>query len=315
MIKTDHTFAGKKVLEIESKALQELSSTLNEHFNQVVEDILQLSGHVVLTGMGKSGHIAHKIAATLASTGTPSFFVHPAEANHGDLGMLGTNDAIIALSDSGETEELFGITHYAKRKGLPVIAITRDKNSTLGRTAKHTLIIPEAEPACPMRLAPTTSTTMMIALGDALAVALLQARGFSAQDFHEFHPGGSLGRKLMQVQQVMHVGEKIPIVSAQTKMSDVLVVMTSKGFGCAVVADDDNKLLGIITDGDLRRHMEDDLVNRTALQVMSAKPKTIHPTMLIANALEFMYKRSITVSIIVDLDDKVQGVLHIHDCL
>ncbi len=247
-----------------------------------------VQGRIIVTGIGKSGHVGRKIAATLASTGTPAQFVHPVEASHGDLGMIGSDDAILALSNSGETSELADIVAYSRRFEIPLIAITGGARSTLAEAADIMLLLPSAAEACPMGLAPTTSTTMMIAVGDALAIALLERKGFSSADFQLFHPGGRLGRRLLRVRDIMHTKDEIPVVSFGTRMSEAILVMTAKSFGCVGVCDSGGCLIGVITDGDLRRHMGGSLLERTVAEVMHRNPKTIAAAGLAMDALGLM---------------------------
>jgi arabinose-5-phosphate isomerase len=266
--------------------------------------------------MGKSGHVARKIAATFASTGQPAQFVHPAEANHGDMGMITEDDLVIALSNSGETQELAGLLDYAKRFHIPLVSLTRKKESTLSRLADLSLVIPDYPEACPMGLAPTTSTTMMMALGDALAIALLKAKGFSEQDFKVYHPGGNLGSKLERVHAKMHRGDLLPLVSIDTPMTDVILKISEKGFGCVGVCEStvQDSLVGVITDGDLRRHMGDHLLTLTASDVMTPNPTVIAPDMLMSEALALMKYKRITSLFIVE-DNRPIGIIHIHDFL
>jgi arabinose-5-phosphate isomerase len=281
-----------------------------------VETLAQVKGRVTVTGMGKSGHIARKIAATLSSTGTPAQFVHPAEASHGDLGMLAEGDAVLALSNSGDTAELEDIVAYTRRFRIPLLAMTRGGGSALAEAADVTLLVPASAEACPMGLAPTTSTTMMLALGDALAVALLERKGFSSGDFQVLHPGGKLGQKLLRVADIMHDGDAVPLVRRNAVMAEAILVMTTKSFGCVGVTDDAGRLIGIVTDGDLRRHMaDDDLLRATVDKVMSGKPKTIRPQALAAEALGQMNASAITSLFAVDDKRRPLGILHIHDCL
>jgi arabinose-5-phosphate isomerase len=310
-----HQQVAKRVIDIESNGLRALSDGLDENFDKAIEWLSAIRGHLIVTGMGKSGHIAGKMAATLASTGTPSFFVHPAEAAHGDLGMITRQDAVIALSESGNSDELAGIIHYTRRHFIPLLAITRDAKSTLGQAADLCLLLPKAEPACPLRLAPTTSTAMMMALGDALAIALLEKRRFSSEDFREFHPGGQLGRKLKKVSDLMHVGDIMPLVSPRDKMRDVIVEMTAKRFGCAGVVDEAGHLVGIVTDGDIRRHMRDDFLMLEAGLVMTRNPRTITPASLAIKALGTMHDNAITCLFCVSEQGTPEGIIHIHDCL
>lgn len=264
--------------------------------------------------MGKSGHIARKIAATLASTGTPAYFVHPGEASHGDLGMIAPDDAVIALSNSGNTQELNDLLEFSRRFSIPLIAITARADSMIAELADIALILPPIPEGCPMGLAPTTSTTMQLALGDALAVALLERRGFSSKDFHVFHPGGQIGSSLQRVTDLMHRGDEIPVVSEDMRMSDAVLAMTTKHFGCVGVLDEDGWLKGVITDGDLRRHMGDSMLTLTARDVMTLDPQTIRETALAVEALALMNDRAITSLFVVE-DGRPIGILHIHDCL
>jgi arabinose-5-phosphate isomerase len=312
---SDPLTAGRSVLMIEAEGLHVLASTLDHSFTAAVETLVGSNGHVVATGMGKSGHIARKMAATFASTGTPSFFVHPAEAAHGDLGMITRRDAVLALSDSGESSELDGIIAYTRRRTIKLIAITRDPNSTLGKAADIVLRLPQAQPACPLRLAPTTSTTMMLALGDALAIALLEQRGFSADDFHAFHPAGQLGRRLMQVRELMHTGELLPIVALETPLPQAILEMTTKRLGCTAVVDSNGILAGIVTDGDLRRNLERGLDRLRVNDVMNSQPKVITAEALALKALGMMNDHAITSLFVVNADRQPVGVVHIHDCL
>ncbi|WP_230530745.1 KpsF/GutQ family sugar-phosphate isomerase [Microvirga roseola] len=306
--------AGRKALQAEIQGLELLSQALGVDFESAVTTLEAISGRVIVTGMGKSGHVGRKIAATFASTGTPSFFVHPGEASHGDLGMIGKDDAVVALSNSGETSELSDIVAYTRRMAIPLIAITGRPGSTLARNSDVALILPLAPEACPLGLAPTTSTTMTLALGDALAVALLEQRGFTAADFRLFHPGGKLGQRLLKVVDLMHVGEEIPLCSVGTSMSEVLMIMTGRRFGCVGVQNQAGKLVGIVTDGDLRRHMGGNLLDQLVEDVMTQAPVSVLPGALAASALEVMNSRGITTLFVVD-DDSPVGVLHVHDLL
>jgi arabinose-5-phosphate isomerase len=264
--------------------------------------------------MGKSGHVGQKLASTLASTGTPAFFVHPGEASHGDLGMIARDDVIIALSWSGETVELGNILSYSRRFGVPLISITSRNDSALGRASDIVLRLPLSQEACPHGLAPTTSTTMQLAMGDCLAIALLEARGFSAADFKIFHPGGQLGANLRYVADLMHKGDRVPLAPASLAMSEALVIMTEKSFGCLGVVDEAGKLAGIVTDGDLRRHMGPELLNARVDEIMTTKPKTISPDTLASAALQLINASSITALFVAD-DGKPVGIVHIHDLL
>ena len=307
--------AARRVLRTEIAGLEALVADLDGSFSAAVDRLSQVRGRVTVTGMGKSAHIARKIAATFSSTGTPAQFVHPAEASHGDLGMIADGDAVLALSNSGDTAELADIVAYTRRFRIPLLAMTRRDGSTLAKAADVTLLLPATAEACPMGLAPTTSTTMMLALGDALAVALLERKGFSAADFQVFHPGGQLGQKLLRVADIMHDGDAIPLVHRNTAMAEAILVMTTKSFGCVGVTDDSGKLIGIVTDGDLRRHMGDDLLRLPVDKVMSGRPKTIRPQALAAEALGQMNAAAITSLFAVDEKCRPLGILHIHDCL
>ncbi|QQP92551.1 KpsF/GutQ family sugar-phosphate isomerase [Skermanella sp. TT6] len=309
----DIAVAGR-VLRLEAEALIDLAAGLDAGFGRAVGLLGRITGRVVVTGMGKSGHVARKIAATLASTGTPALWVHPGEASHGDLGMIGKDDAVIALSNSGDTAELADIVAYAKRFRIPLIGITRRAHSSLAEQSDVALILPSSPEACPLGLAPTTSTTMMMALGDALAVALLERRGFSAADFKVFHPGGQLGRQLLRVTELMHREAELPLAPLDIRVCDAILVMTAKSFGCVGLTGPDGRLAGIITDGDLRRHMNPDLLGRPAASVMTADPKTIRPSALAGEALGIMNAMAIT-SLFVTDDGRPVGIIHIHDCL
>ncbi|MBO6784428.1 MAG: KpsF/GutQ family sugar-phosphate isomerase [Alphaproteobacteria bacterium] len=306
--------AARRVFRLEADALRAMGDALDDTFVRAVELIDGASGRAVVTGMGKSGHIARKISATLASTGTPSLFVHPGEASHGDLGMITRDDAVLALSNSGETPELADVISYCRRFDVPLIAITGRAASTLGENADCTLLLPPVAEACPMGLAPTTSTTAMIAMGDALAIALLDRRGFTAEDFQVLHPGGKLGQSLLRVEDLMHQGDALPLVAPDDKVADALLVMTAKGFGCAGVVDSAGDLVGVITDGDLRRHMSDTLPSLTCGDIMTGNPKTIRVQALASEALGQMNASQIT-SLFVARGNAPVGILHIHDCL
>ena len=272
-------------------------------------------GRVIVSGMGKSGHVARKAAATFSSTGTPAYFLHAAEASHGDLGIVQPHDVIVALSWSGETAELADLISYARRFRVGLVAVTANAESALGREADIVLELPKAEEACPNGLAPTTSTTMQMALGDALAVALLEARGFSATDFRVFHPGGKLGAKLTLVRDVMHTGAAVPTVSPEAGMGEAIIEMTARGFGAVGVRDAAGRLIGVVTDGDLRRHMGPDLTTRRVDAVMSRTPRTIAPDTLAAEALDVINSARVTALFVVDGAGALLGILHIHDLL
>jgi arabinose-5-phosphate isomerase len=306
--------SGQRVLATEAEALRALGQSLGTDFARAVQVLAAVSGRVIVSGMGKSGHVGRKIAATLASTGCPAFFVHPAEASHGDLGMVTPGDVVVALSNSGETPELSDIIAYTRRFDIPLVGLTSRAGSLLAEASTVALILPAMAEACPMGLAPTTSTTMMLALGDALAVALLERRNFSPADFKVFHPGGQLGQRLLKVGDLMHRGDALPLVGMDTLMSEVLLAITAKSFGCAGVLAADGHLAGIITDGDLRRHIRSDLLALRACEVMTADPKTVHPNLLAAEAVHIMNAKSIT-SLFVVAEGGPAGLLHIHDCL
>lgn len=306
--------SARRVLELEAKGLQAMAREIDEAFIRALDLIEKMQGRVIVTGVGKSGHIARKLAATLASTGTPAMFVHAAEASHGDLGMITASDVVIALSNSGETAELADVLVYAKRFDIPLIAMTGKADSALARASTVTLLLAPAAEACPMGLAPTTSTTIMLALGDALAVATLERKGFSPSDFQMLHPGGMLGRRLLRVADIMHRGDSLPLAKADEKMDEALITMTAKSLGCLGVVDSQGRLAGIITDGDLRRHMGDDLLHRTVSEIMTRNPKTIDAEALASEAVGFMNARKITTVFVLE-NARPVGVVHIHDCL
>lgn len=312
----DPLTAARRVLRLEAEALRQLEDSLDGGFTQAVERIGGMKGRAVLAGVGKSGHVARKIAATMASTGTPALYVHPTEASHGDMGMIGEADVVIALSRSGETQELGDLIAYCRRFGIALIAMTARPDSTLGRAADIVLALPDAPEACAETRAPTTSTTLQMALGDALAVALLERAGFTAEDFRQFHPGGSLGARLMTVGDLMHSGAELPLIAPEAEMSRALIVMSEKGFGCVGVVDADGALKGIVTDGDLRRHMNADLVSQRVDRVMTPDPVTLPPGALAADAMRRMTAKDprITVMFITE-NARPVGVLHIHDLL
>ena len=310
--------AARQVLGTEAEALHALAESLDDRFPRAISLLAGATGRIVVTGMGKSGHVARKIAATMASTGTPALFVHPAEASHGDLGMIVAGDAVLALSNSGETPELADLVAHSRRFALPLVGITGRADSALARAADVALVLPAAPEACPMGLAPTTSTTMQVALGDAIAVALLTRRGFTAADFRVFHPGGKLGARLTKVRDLMHRGDEVPLAAPDTPMDAALVAMTAKRFGCLGVAAPGGGLLGIITDGDLRRALDATgmpLLARRADAVMTSRPTTIAEDDLAATALRIMNERAITVLFVTDAAGRPVGILHIHDLL
>lgn len=306
---------ARRVLDIEANALRELAESLNGEFCDAINLIEGLKGRLVVTGMGKSGHIAKKIAATFASTGTPSFFVHPAEASHGDLGMIGKDDAVLALSNSGETPELSDIIAFTRRFNVPLIGMTRKPESSLAKQSDCPLVLPASPEACPNKQAPTTSTTAMLAFADALAVTLMERRGFSSEDFRTFHPGGKLGQRLLHVRDVMHGADDLPLIVRDALMSEALVTMTSYSFGCVGVLGDQGELVGIVTDGDLRRHMADNLVAMKVGDVMTSGPKVTSEGALAVEALAIMNDRSITALFVLDEADIPVGLVHIHDLL
>ena len=305
---------ARRVLNVEASALNDVATQLDDRFIKALNYIIACKGRVIVTGMGKSGHISRKIASTLASTGTPALFVHPGEASHGDLGMIIASDVVIALSNSGEASELAEIISYTRRFSIPLIAITAREQSTLATASDVTLLLPNAAEVCPMGLAPTTSTTMMLALGDALAVAIMEYKGFTADDYRNFHPGGKLGKTLLRVSEVMHTGKEIPLASEADLMSHILVIMTQKSFGCSGIVDKNGKLVGVITDGDLRRHMQSGLLNKPASEIMTRSPIVAHPKMLAAEALKILNEKKRTNLFVLDNGTPV-GILHIHDLL
>jgi arabinose-5-phosphate isomerase len=311
--------SARRTLALEADGLATLGAALDgplgTAFAAAVAVIRGARGRVIVSGMGKSGHVGRKIAATLASTGTPAFFVHPAEASHGDLGMITPADVVLALSWSGETAELRDLVQHAGRSAVPLIAMTAAPDSALGTAADLVLALPKATEACPYTQAPTTSTAMQLALGDALALALLEARGFTASDFRVFHPGGRLGASLTWVRDLMHSGERVPLVPLGTPMSEAIVVMSTKSFGCVGIVDGAGALVGVITDGDLRRHMGSGLLDQAVERVMTAHPRTIAADIVAGEALEIMTSAKITALFVVDGDGKPVGIFHVHDAL
>ena len=310
--------SATRTIELEGEGLRALkdalSGSLAGSFGEAVELLRSARGRVIVTGMGKSGHVGLKIAATLSSTGTPAYFVHPSEASHGDLGMITPQDVILAFSWSGETAELGNIVSYSRRFAVPLVAVTSNPDSTLGQAAELVLALPQAKEACPHGLAPTTSTVMQLALGDCLAIALLESKGFTAVDFKVFHPGGQLGARLKFVGDLMHKRDRLPLATFDMPMAEAIVVMTEKAFGCLGVIDEDGRLAGIITDGDLRRHMGDGLLEYRAADIMTAGPKTVAPDLLASAALEVINTSAITALFVVE-DGRPVGILHIHDLL
>jgi arabinose-5-phosphate isomerase len=307
---------GRRVIGLEARALAELEDTLGASFVRAVETMLGARGRVIVSGMGKSGHVARKVAATLASTGTPAQFVHPAEASHGDLGMITGDDVVLLLSNSGETPELADLIAYTRRFRIPLIGVAREPESTLLRQSDVALVLPRAPEACSVGLAPTTSTTMTMALGDALAVALMEHRQFTPEDFKGFHPGGRLGARLATVADLMHRGAEMPLTTPATAMGEALIEMSRKGFGVVGVVDDAGGLVGVVTDGDLRRNM-DGLLARSVAEVMTRNPRTIATTALASEALGVMNARKITTLFATDPaePDRPAGILHVHDVL
>ncbi|MGV3278867.1 SIS domain-containing protein [Rickettsiales bacterium LUAb2] len=306
---------AKSVIEIEQNGITLLKNSINDNLVKAIEIIMQTKNKVIVSGLGKSGHIANKIAATLASTGTPSFFVHPTEALHGDLGMISKNDSLIIISNSGLSKELAGILNYAVRFKIPIIAFTSNLESDLAKAATVILELPKANEACILGKAPTTSTTLSLVLGDALAITLLKLRGFDYENYKIFHPGGSLGASLMKVNEVMHKDKDLPMVITKTKMSEALITITSKKFGCTAIVDKDNTMLGIITDGDIRRHMAANFLTLTVDEVMTNNFSFIGENDFVSKALANMQNKSITNLFV--LNDKKQpiGIVHIHDLL
>jgi len=313
---TPHLATAARVIADEGAALTALAQSLDHRLTQAVDLLLAARGRVIVSGMGKSGHVGRKIAATFASTGTPAHFVHPAEASHGDLGMMARGDAVLVLSNSGETPELADLVAHTRRFGIPLIAIAGRADSTLAGQADIALILPDLPEACGIGIVPTTSTTMMLALGDALAIALMQARDFTPEAFAAFHPGGKLGARLARVRDLMHRGDALPLAGLRTPMTDALLTISQKGFGVVGVTDADGRLAGIVTDGDLRRHMAG-LLDRMAGDVMTPAPSTIRPDQLAVEAVALMNSRKITCLFVVDPAGSrlPVGILHIHDCL
>jgi arabinose-5-phosphate isomerase len=315
---TDFITSGLRTVEMEAQAVSQLTPRINQNFVLACETILACKGRVVVTGMGKSGHIGNKIAATLASTGTPAFFVHAGEASHGDLGMITKADVVIAISNSGSTSEVIRLLPLIVRLGIPLISMTGDVNSQLAQAAYAHLDVSVTTEACPLNLAPTTSTTVTLVMGDALAIALLEARGFSAEDFAFSHPGGTLGRKLLlRVCDIMHKDDDVPKVMIDQPLQDALLEMTQKGFGMTTVISKEKKLLGIFTDGDLRRAIDQkvNIASTTMADVMSPNPKTINQDILAVEALTIMESTAITALVVEDEKGHPTGVLHLHDIL
>jgi len=310
--------SAKRTLDLESHGLNALAAALGDSladdFGQAIAVLANATGRVIVTGMGKSGHVGQKVAATLASTGTPAYFVHPSEASHGDLGMITRHDVVLAFSWSGETIELTSLINFSRRYAVPLIAVTSRPDSTLAKASEVTLTLPHAQEACPHGLAPTTSTVMQLALGDCMAIALLESRGFTASDFKILHPGGQLGANLKFVSDIMHKGDAVPLVAETVAMSDALVTMTEKSLGCLGITDGDGRLVGVITDGDLRRHMGSGMLEAATADIMTADPKVVGPDTLASAALEVINTSNITALFVVDAGKPV-GIVHVHDLL
>ncbi|WP_138924734.1 KpsF/GutQ family sugar-phosphate isomerase [Sulfitobacter sp. BSw21498] len=307
---------ARRVIRTEAQALEQLADSLDDRFRQAIDLLVATRGRVIVTGIGKSGHIAKKIAATLASTGTPAQFVHPAEASHGDLGMITADDVVLAISNSGEAPELANLIAYSRRFSIPLIGITSRATSSLGAHCDVVLELPQLPEACGTGVVPSTSTTMTLAMGDAVAIALMENRSFTAEHFREFHPGGKLGARLSRVADLMHTGDALPLVQADAPMSDALMAMSSKSFGVVIVTDASGALAGIITSGDLGRHL-DGLMEKTAREVMTPTPVTVAPDALAEKAVGIMNARKITCLLVLDptQGNDPAGLLHIHDCL
>lgn len=308
--------SAKKTIDKEIEALRMMENELDESLTKALDIMQKTQGRVIVTGMGKSGHIASKIAATLASTGTPSFFVHPGEASHGDLGMFTQQDCVLAISNGGESKELSDVLVYCKRYNIPLISMTKSPDSSLGKAGNVVLRLPDDGEACPFGLAPTSSTTATLVFGDVLALALLERKGFSKLDYKQRHPGGKLGAMLQKASDLMHKGEEMPIVKKDAGMQEALLTMTSKMLGCVGVVDTDGKLLGMITDGDLRRCISPDMLNKKAVDIMTKNPKTIVPDIMAVEALNIMNNtgKGITQLFVIE-NDKPVGIIHLHDCL
>lgn len=312
--------AGRRVLETEATALNDLANSLGVDFTAAVEVLLEVKGRVIVSGLGKSGHIARKITATFASTGTPAQHVHPSEASHGDLGMITRDDVVVMLSNSGENRELSDLIAHTRLVGIPLIGISSKPESTLIQSSDIGLILPEAPEACPMGKAPTTSSTMMLALGDALAVALMERRGFNMDDYRVLHPGGQLGQSLIRVSDVMHTGDEMPLVTGNAPMSEMLATLVERKFGCVGILDDSGALIGVFTDGDLGRNLDSELMNKSAFDVMTKTPKVIRDNALVAEALALMKEKKIWTLFIYDhtgVEENINpiGIIHIQDCI
>ncbi|TNE42365.1 MAG: KpsF/GutQ family sugar-phosphate isomerase [Alphaproteobacteria bacterium] len=312
---------GRRVLETEAEALSALGNALDSSFSAAIDALLGVKGRVIVSGLGKSGHIARKIAATLASTGTPAQHVHPSEASHGDLGMITRDDVVIMLSNSGENRELSDLIAHTRLYNIKLIGISSRLDSTLMKASDICLLLPEAPEACPMGMAPTTSSTMMLALGDALAVALMERRGFSKDDYRVLHPGGQLGKALIRIETIMHTGDKVPLVTGNVPMADLLGVLVAMRFGCVGITNDQGALIGIFTDGDLGRNISADLMNKTAFDVMTTNPKVITSDALVAEAIRMMEDKKVSCLFVMPPDDAATGagrpvgIVHMHDCI
>ena len=305
---------AKRVLSNESDAIKQLAKSLGKNYVDAIDKLDNVKGRVIFTGIGKSGHVARKMASTFSSTGVPSYFVHPSEASHGDLGIIDHSDAVVVISNSGETPEISDLVEYTKRHKIPLITITSNLDSLIAEQSDIALLLPKVKEACPMGLAPTTTTTMTMALGDAMAINLMTRRNFSANDFKLRHPGGKLGKQLLKVSDIMHKEDEVPVTEKDSLMSDVIIQMTTKSFGCVAVLDERKLLAGIITDGDLRRHMSDKLLQQLAEDVMTPRPKSIRPIALASEAVAVMNELEIT-TLFVTEKKSVVGIIHIHDCL
>ena len=305
---------AKRVLSNESNAIKQLAKSLGKNYVDAIDKLDNVKGRVIFTGIGKSGHVARKMASTFSSTGVPSYFVHPSEASHGDLGIIDRSDAVVVISNSGETPEISDLVEYTKRHKIPLITVTSNLDSLIAEQSDIALLLPKVKEACPMGLAPTTTTTMTMALGDAMAINLMTRRNFSANDFKLRHPGGKLGKQLLKVSDIMHKEDEVPVTKKDSLMSDVIIQMTTKSFGCVAVLDERKLLAGIITDGDLRRHMSDKLLQQLAEDVMTPGPKSIRPIALASEAVAVMNELEIT-NLFVTEKKSVVGIIHIHDCL
>lgn len=313
-INDNDILSAKRTIDREVESLRIMEKELDESLTKALDLMQNTKGRVIVTGMGKSGHIGKKIAATLASTGTPAFFVHPGEASHGDLGMFTENDVVLAISNGGESKELSDILVFCKRYGIPLISMTKNPNSSLGKAGNVLLRLPDHGEACPLGLAPTSSTTATLVLGDILAIALLERKGFSKLDYKQRHPGGKLGAILQKVSDLMHKGSEMPLISETASMQEALLEMSGKMLGCVGVADKQNHLVGIITDGDLRRHMSNDILSRKATDIMIKNPKTTTADLLAVEALAVMNEKHITQLFVLENQTPI-GIIHLHDCL